>query len=286
MLLTFSKIAIVQSLRVGEMQTGTRLREDLDAVNAFHQRGIAVSFHDVSGKSQLLACLTQLQQEAVHGVWPLLHIECHGADDTTGIVLADGSFAGWAELKPYLTTINVATQCNLLIVLGACYGGYLGRIILPTDRAPCWGMIGPTERAFPDELLSGYVTFYTELLASLDGDRSLQSLMSSPMKTGRQYFTTARQIFKLAYAKYLRNFCTPPELDKRAKNISRRAKKMNLAFRPGKGAVRRRLKREEGAYYEKCFREFFMIDLYPQNIDRFSLPFAEMKSFEKSLPSN
>src|SRR2546422_669733 len=123
MSLTFSKIAVVQSLPIGEMQTGRRLRDDLDALNVFHQRGIDVSFHNISGKSQFLACLTQLQQEAIQGIWPLLHIECHGADDTTGIILADRSFIAWAELKPYLTTINIATHCNLLIVLGACYGG-------------------------------------------------------------------------------------------------------------------------------------------------------------------
>lgn len=279
----FSKIVVLQSLPPGEMQTGKRLCEDVEMLNLFHERGLNISFNDAPTKLKFLACLRKLQQEASLGTWPLLHIECHGANDKTGIVLADDSFLGWLELKPYLTAINVATQCNLMIVLGSCYGGYLGQIILPTDRAPCWGLIGPTDEVFPNELISSFSGFYAELLSSLDGDNSLKALLSAPLKTGGYYFTTAGGFFKLAYAKYLLHYCTPPELDKRARAMSRQLKKAGTPIRPSKGALKRLLSRTEGPSYEKHFQQFFMIDLYPENRGRFSLSLAEVKEFQKAL---
>ena len=120
-----------------------------------------VVFLDVPTKQAFLAALSRIQTEAVLGTYPLLHIECHGSSDQTGIVLADASFLGWKELKPYLTAINVATRCNLLIVMACCSGGYLAQTLLPTERAPCWALIGPTTTVYPDELQSNLHAFYT-----------------------------------------------------------------------------------------------------------------------------
>lgn len=278
----FSKVAVLQSLPPGEMQTGKRLCEDVETLNLFHQRGLNVSFHNVLTKPQFLECLAQLQQEAVQGIWPLLHIECHGAEDKTGIVLADQSFLGWAELKPYLTSLNVATRCNLMIVLGACYGSYLAQIILPTDRAPCWGMIGPTDKVLPSELLSNFGSFYTEFFASLDGDNSIKALITSPLKTGGYYFTTAGGFFNLAFANYLLNYCTPLALDKRAKAMSRKLKKECSSAYLSKGAIKRKLKKTEQPSYDKYFQQFFMIDLFPENKDRFSLLMVGVKQFHNA----
>lgn len=274
--LHFSKIAVLQSLSQDEMQTGKHLCEDIETLNLFHQRKLNISFYDVSTKPQFLACLGALQEEATQGTWPLLHIECHGADDKSGIILADRSFLGWAELKPYLTSLNVATHCNLLIVLAACYGGHLAQIILPTDRAPCWGMISPTDEVLPHELLSNFGSFYGEFFASLDGDNSIKALMKLPLQTGGYYFTTSVDFFKLAFAKYLRNHCTHMELDKRAKAMSRKLKKEHSTVL-GKGALKRMLKKTEQPSYDKYFQKFFMIDLFPENKERFSFSLAEVK---------
>lgn len=273
----FSKIAVLQSLPPGEIQTGKRLCEDVEILNLFHERGLNISFHDVVTKPQFFACLAALQLEATQGKWPLLHIECHGANDKTGIILADSSFLGWEELKPYLTSLNMATQCNLMIVLATCYGGYLAQIMLPTDRAPCWGMIGPTDKVFPHELLSSYVSFYTELLASLDGDNSLNALMHSPLKTGGYYFTTAGGFFKRAYANYFLNYCTPSELEKRAKGMSRKLKNAPSTVRASKGALKRLLKKTEQQSFDKFSQQFFMIDLFPENKERFPISLEDVK---------
>lgn len=273
----FSKIYVVESLQPGDQRTGKLLWEDIDTVNGFHQRGLETELVHAKTKAEFLASLGRIQSEASQGECPILHIECHGSKDKTGLILGDSSFLSWAELKPFLTAINVATKCNLLIVMASCYGGYLGQIVLPTDRAPCWGFIGPTDTVYPDELLSTFNAFYGKLLASLDGDESLAALSARKLRFGGYYFTTAVNFFKRAYTGYLKEYCSESALEERAKSMSRKLRKMGSQHRPGKGAMKRLLKRTEAPSFEKYHRQFFMIDLFPENASRFALSLQDMK---------
>ena len=278
-----SKIAVLQSLPRGQLQTGKQLSEDIETLNVFHSRGLDVSFYDVPTKQDFLSALSTLQGEAVRGVYPLLHIECHGSSDQTGIVLADGSFLGWKELKPFLTTINVATRCNLFIVMACCSGGHLAQLLLPTERAPCWALIGPTTTVYADEILSNMNSFYTTFLGTLDGDQSLESLTGPKLREGRFAFMPAGGFFRIAYAKYLANFCTPEELLKRGEEMHQKLVSMGSKVLPSPQELANILQNTEASSYEKYFREFFMIDLYPENAERFPIPYDDIKALQKTL---
>jgi hypothetical protein len=281
----FSKIYVVESLPPGDRRTGKLLWEDIDSANALHQRDLQTEFQHPRTRADFLACLARVQADAARGEYPILHIECHGSRDKDGLILADESYLSWAELKPFLTSINVAARCNLLIVMAACYGGYLGHVIVPTDRAPCWGFIGPTESVYPDELLSGFNAFYGALLASLDGDQSLAALSAKPLRFGGYYFTSALHFFKRAYAGYLKQFGSDAALDERARRVSRQLRRMGSENRPGKGALKRLLKRTEGQSFEKYHRQFFMLDLFPENEARFALSLADVNELKTTLTS-
>lgn len=275
----FSKIYVLESLPTGDRRTGKLILEDIDAVNVFHQRKLLTELLHAMTRSEFLANLAHVQSEASQGEYPILHIECHGSQDKTGIILGDGSFLSWSELKPFLTSINVATKCNLLVVLGACYGGHLGQIILPTEPAPCWGIIGPTETIYPDELLSSFNAFYSELLGRLDGDKSLAALFSNELCFGGYHFITAFNLFKEVYAK----FCTDAALDER---VSRQLRKTGSDNLPGKSALKRRkrrLKKMEAPLLEKYYQRFFMIDLFPENASRFSLSLEDISALKGTL---
>jgi hypothetical protein len=261
----FSKISIVQSLHIGDMRTGRRLREEMKDSKLINNQILEIEIFDITNS----------------GRFPVLHIECHGSK--AGIVLADRSTVTWAELKPALININVATRCNLLVILGACYGGYLGEVMQPVDRAPFWGMIGPTAEVFPEELLFGFKAFYSRFFASLSGDESLEALLSFQLRQGGYTFTSAGGFFKTVYAGYLANYCTPGELDKRAKRMSRSIKKSGALSRPSKGALKRTLRRTEESYYRKYYEKFFMVDLYPENAKRFDVPFSEVKELRETI---
>ena len=213
-----------------------------------------------------------------------MHIECHGSGDTKGLVLADGSYIAWTELKSVLTAINVATRCNLLVVLGTCYGGHLAQIIQIVDRAPCWALIGPTSTVAPRELMFGYGAFYLEFLSSLSGDRAVNTVTSWQLADGRYYFFPAGGFFRLAYAKYLRDHCTDQALTARATGMQQKLSERGMRSPPGIGRLRRKLKKVEQPAFEKYLRQFFMMDLYPENETRFAMTLNELKDLSRQLP--
>lgn len=279
----FSKIYVLESLSPRDQRTGKLLWEDIDIANAFHQRELRTEFLRAPTRTEFIRFLRRIQSDAASGEYPILHIECHGSTEKDGVILADNSHLSWAELKPLLTDINVASRCNLLVVMAACYGGYFGHVIVPTERAPCWGFIGPTQTVYPDEILSGFNAFYGALLTSLDGDQSLAALSAKPLRFGGYYFTSALHFFKSAYASYFREFGSGEALDARARRMSRKLRKAGTDSRPGKGALKRLLKRTEASSFEKYYRQFFMLDLFPENESRFALSATDIKEIEGTL---
>ena len=92
---------------------------------------------------------------------PILHIDVHGGSDC--IASANGEYILWSELKPYFCELNIICRLNLLVVMAACDGINLAKVLLPTDRAPVWGFIGPESEVQSGKLLDGLKSFYLEL---------------------------------------------------------------------------------------------------------------------------
>ena len=76
----FSKSVIIESLEQGK--TGRRLVEDLRPISILHGRDIDVIYSEVGTKDTFTSQLISLEQEAEKGHWPILHIECHGLENT------------------------------------------------------------------------------------------------------------------------------------------------------------------------------------------------------------
>jgi hypothetical protein len=280
----FSTVVVIESLPSGDRHTGRRLREDIEVHSVFHQRGLSVEFAAADTAERFWGCLAHaLQDASTRADYPLLHIESHGSTDTKGLVLADGSFVGWDQLKPVLTAINVATRCNLFVALAACYGAYLGQIILPTDRAPLWGMLAPTESAKPNDLLGSFLAFYTTLLASLDGDRALSALIAAESRTANYYFVSAEGFFKKAYVNYLAQHSSEKAYYRRAKDVRLRLRELGVRRRPTVFELRQRLRATERPSFDKYHRAFFMTDLYPENAGRFTEDFDQIIKEARAL---
>ena len=84
----FSKITVIESLKTNK--TGRRLYEDLKLINIEKDRDIEITYSEANNKAEIIAILIQLKQDAEKGKWPILHIECHGLEDKSGISLANG----------------------------------------------------------------------------------------------------------------------------------------------------------------------------------------------------
>jgi hypothetical protein len=278
----FSKLVILESLAEGK--TGRRLVDDLRPISILHGRDIDVIYFEVDTKDAFISRLISLEQEAEKGDWPILHIECHGLEDTTGIFLANGERMSWAELKPYLTAINIATQCNLLVVLAACYGGHMVQIIQPVERSPCLAMLSPTKEIYPDEILQPLTAFYAELFNSLNLNAALNNLRSFQITEGGYYFKTALEFFQLTYMTYIKE-CTSQKglkIRNRARTIYLELKKSAISPPGGIGVIKKMLKQTQPDFFKSFYEKFFMIDIYPKNKLRFNITYAEVLEAAKN----
>jgi hypothetical protein len=138
-LAAIGQIWIVESLPEGESRSGKRLWDELDDHCSAHPVNLRIGYLEAPSADVLIGYLDDLCLDIqASGRNAILHIECHGSDDATGLILGDGSYLGWDELKPKLEAINIASRFNLILILGCCYGGYFGQ----TAEFP---LIGPAQ---------------------------------------------------------------------------------------------------------------------------------------------
>jgi hypothetical protein len=267
----FSRIVILESLSSRDLHTGVKIREDIEVFNLFHNRGLQVEFHNPTKKTDFISKLSVLMRDTKkYENNPLIHIEAHGSNDTRGLILGSGEFISWDELKKPLTDLNIATKNNLFIVLSACFGAYLTTIILPTDRAPCFGLIGPTKALGAEHFLR-FSRFYQELLASGSGSEAVKQLNLDAGEGGLNYsLTDAEDFFAMTNEKYFGRYCTNSQYDKRASEIIEQLKAMGKST-PRIGWIKKHYKKTEKDYFQKFKTRFFMIDLYPENANRFTV---------------
>jgi hypothetical protein len=275
----FSKIVIAQSIPSAEMHTGTMLHEDIKTLNAWHNRGLNTELVNIHSKNELLDLISRLEDEArLSAEWPVLHIEAHG--NRNGLGLSSGNFITWQELKVPLINLNIQTRNNLLVVLSACYGAYLTKVVVPTDRSPCWGLVGPSEEISASVLLASFTEFYNELFATGNGTAALRSLNNAVSMDMLTYsFTQCELFFKIVYNRYLKDNFTPKSLKLRAGELYQRAKGLGAAPSGGPGEVKRKLLRDRERYFERHQKNFFMWDLYPENRNRFKVTYRDVLEF-------
>jgi hypothetical protein len=123
------------------------------------------------------------------------YIETHG--DQNGISLRSRESLGWLQLKESLTEINIASGLNLIVVVAACHGDNIGKILRLSDRCPIWRGIGPQMKVSAGELLNDFQNFYKELLHSLDLGLTIEKLNTAVAGLERGYsLWRAEDIFR------------------------------------------------------------------------------------------
>jgi hypothetical protein len=114
------------------------------------------------------------------------------------------------------------------------------------------------------------------LLKTLEVDKALKFLKKKPLKIGGFYVTTAINFFIQVYSGYINNFCTPKQLEIRARRMFRKYEKSVPVRLFSKGWFKRFIKTSRKEYLGKHLIHFFMLDLFPQNRTRFLSDFQEL----------
>lgn len=266
----FNHILIVDSIPVGERNTARALHQDVSLRAQVFPGGPAVLYCRVESKDEFDALLRELAAQAPQRI-PVLHVECHG-DDQHGLQFADGSVATWAELKPFLTALNVASRLNLLVVVAACEGRSVVRTMTLDDRAPFHGLIGATREVFPAELERGFLAFYEALLATHSAGDALAAMRRAVPDTF--VYWTAQWLFQRVWDHYQRNHETPEaRLERAQRNVANPP--------PGFEGVQvtveqflRLLEERNRPYFDQSRRHFFLCDLHPEYEEAFPVNYA------------
>lgn len=266
----FNSIHILQSLPPGDLKTGENLADRL----MYLGYNVPVRLRRPITKSEFLQSLLEVGAEARTGNRsPIVHIEAHGG--TRGLEVSSGEFVSWWEMKDALTEINTASRFNLLVVMAACCGGHLIEIVRPTDRAPVWGVIGPDRDLAADRIETDFQAFYDEFFTSQNGLRALERLNDASVgRPWRYAYVVARRMFRLVFGAYVKTMCSPDALKEREDLLVRQIVGDQVAPAELRLSLRADLA-DHGDHFQKMRQRFFMIDLFPENDQRFRLTLAD-----------
>jgi hypothetical protein len=282
---SFSKVAIIESLPLDDFKSGTALCQYINGLKEDDPSSPPAELTEVNGSKGFLAKICELTLDAQHeGDFPILHIEMHGWNDKTGLAFPDNSSLSWHELADALALLNEATRFNLIVCVSTCFGGHFVGSVKPTAPGPCFALIGPTDTAKGDELLGGFRGFYRVLLAKLDAREALEALYAYRLEQGGFVTTTAEDWFFRLAKDYLERNCTPKRLKERADKI------ISQMSQEGKvvSSEQRRTIEEIGevlamAFLGRMFPRFFMIDIIPENTQRFANSLAMAQAHAESF---
>ena len=277
----FNKISIVESLEADESKTGRKLKEELESQDIFYGQDVSIEFTPIFNKEELISHVNLLAEDArKNGVFPILQIEAHGSNDKQGLFLQSSNsreFISWVELEPVFRNLNIASKCNLLILMATCHGIHSINIISSLDRAPFWGIIGPDDTILPDQILSTTTKFYSELSENRNSSNLLNSLKDSAEKANMMCITSEWYFVKL-YECFLKVFSNDQSLNQWVEENGKRKVAEGSPFPPSKRTdmINFALTYREQVTFESKLQYFFMVDIYPENMDKIGVKFEQL----------
>lgn len=275
-LLKFSKISIIESLGSSDKKTGKLLFDDLEVLEIFHEKGISIEYVPVSNSQELISHIQALTIGAKeHGVYPVLQIEAHGSNDKQSLILSSKEAIAWRALEPHLRELNIASECNLLIVMATCFGLYASSAISILDRAPFWGLIGPEELVFPDQILQSLTKFYTAIYSAGSAQALLESLKPAANEAGLQ-FITSEWFFIKSYKYYVQEYCKSPSFRTRIERIRSKLQKQAPIDFPIDEHIQSHFELNGKEKFEAMLKYFFMVDLFHKNMDKISVKYEQV----------
>jgi hypothetical protein len=287
-------IHIIESLGAGfAKRTGWVLHEELKfLIDGSPSRAIRsvmrVHYDRVESRHEFFRRLLVIADEArrEHRA-PILHFETHGSED--GLHLENGDLIPWHDLKPALTEINEIANLNVIVLVAACVGLDMTKTLAPVDRAPFRLIIGPNRDICARDIQSATRAFYATLFQRRHATTAYNAMNEalgtpSPGRARAFYAFTAEELFaetmRTYFAECQRDGDTDTRVDRVVADVV--ATKWNERG-IGTSAIERQHLREavraqltnHREYFERSWRQFFFVDRYPENAERFPIRFEE-----------
>ena len=273
----FNSVVILDSIPTGELNTAQRLHEDLKVIAVSKTHAPGITYAKVETKEKLFMCINKLiNYVQQNGVLPMIHLDAHGCED--GIQLADNSQLSWTRLNDVLVPLNIAMKLNLMLVLGSCYGGTFVKAMSITDRAPVWGLIGPTRVISAGLIEDDFGEFYRTFFYTLSTSKALE-VLNSKASENLYYRTTAINFFYEVWKRYKKDYCSPDKLKERANEMYKKLTKQKRTPLPSTEYLKQQLKSQERDVFNKCRDTYFMCDLFPNHEKRFEVTYEKAEAY-------
>lgn len=212
MTINVNRIYIVSSIRPEDYQTARHLHEDLMALHVAEQSP-EIHFNQVDTCQELQRVLHNIKRDCDLGaVVPILHIECHG-DQDSGLKLASGESASWQWFVNRCREINISCGYSLGLVLAACFGLYVIKPIKLEARTPFAYVIASDSEVSAGSIGDKMVPFYRNLFETASMDSALAIL-------GEEFKPFyAEKFLVVTLAKYIRRGCMGRARDQRREDL-------------------------------------------------------------------
>ncbi|MDR4497347.1 MAG: hypothetical protein MRK02_05385 [Candidatus Scalindua sp.] len=253
------------------MNSARRLYEDLSVIAVSKTPAPGITYSRVETEKDLFGCINQLNNYVQqNGVLPLIHIDAHGCKD--GIQLANNSQLSWSRLIDVLVPLNTTMKLNLMLILASCHGGTFAKAISITDRAPVWGLIGPTQALTAGQVEDDFGAFYKTFFYTLSTSKALEVLNRKVPKN--VYFrTTVEDFFYEVWKGYKKNYCSPDKLKERANKMYKLTERQQGISLLNTEQFKQLLKSQDRNVFNNFRDTYFMCDLFPNHKERFGVTY-------------
>lgn len=266
-----TNIWIVEWLGQEERRTGKDLFEW-----ANQRRPGWAALRACSSKREVLDAIAEATDVAQRTpLRPVLHLETHGCKAGLTGGTSSGDLLRWDELTDSLQALNVATKCNLVVVVAACYGYGAVISLSKGPRAPAMAIVGPAEEIMPSDLFEGTKELYRRWM---DADANLQVAAVSATQQASNVSFVVEPFAMLAYEVLTEHWVVSLRPDEQE---ARRASLLAQMLDPSDADMLARMEDcfplPPGDVLQRIWDEMFMIDLYPDNRDRFGLDVNQIR---------
>ena len=236
--LTPQFVWIVEWINPGDRKTGLELHEWLQSKREGWSRYVPCT-----SRGDVLSALNRVTRLSIElHKTPLLHFETHGSEDGIGATNSAGVSEGiyWQELSEVLQDLNVATRCNLIWFVVACKGIAAIKALTKGPRAPVAILAGP-DRDIPEgQAILAAKEFYRSLIS---GEEDFTNLIDNATREMCEAVIEPEPFAVLAFESMVQHILA----------------ELRHGNRPDEGLLQAK------------WDTMFMMDLFPENRDRFGV---------------
>lgn len=257
----YSRIILIQSLEEHEFSVCDQLAQHIETLQEEISNKIQVEQISCESANEFISIIRKIKTTYSNDSI-ILQIDCHG-DKSEGLVFSNSSVLSWEKFSEEITGINIKTNMGVLLITSACYGFHIMSQNKPFKISPFWGVVAPTDKIDPSEILRALRNFYRLIIKTSTFEDAFKLIGKEKVSTGKWLAEFSERWFEFQVRNFLVNNSNNDEITKRAIKINK--EHPDLSIGKIKSNLRSQQKKGLPIYYDK----YFLCNIYPDNRNRF-----------------